>query len=141
MSEHRAGPARARALKRLHGGFNLAGGLWPLLSMRSFEAVLGPKTDRWLVRTVAGLLIVSGATQLSAPPDAQGLALARRLGMGTAGVLASIDAVYGIPGRISRMYLIDGVAQTVLIVSWLLAGPLEDGRRRGAGRAGGRRRR
>jgi hypothetical protein len=27
--------------------------------MRSFEAVSGPKVDRWLVETVAGLMVVN----------------------------------------------------------------------------------
>jgi len=33
--------------------FNLAFGIWPLILYRSFEAVSGPKTDHWLVKTVA----------------------------------------------------------------------------------------
>ena len=33
-------------------------GLWPLVDMRSFEAVTGRKRDRWLVNTV-GLLLAS----------------------------------------------------------------------------------
>jgi hypothetical protein len=50
-------------LARLHGGANALGGLWPLVHLSSFEAVLGPKTDRWLVKTVCGLLIANGLTQ------------------------------------------------------------------------------
>lgn len=38
-----AGPAKAPGL------FTIVGGLWPLLSMRTFEAVTGPEADRWLV--------------------------------------------------------------------------------------------
>src|SRR5829696_5208138 len=45
-------------LARAHGAMNLVGGVWPLLHTGSFEAVFGPKTDRWLVKTVAGLLTV-----------------------------------------------------------------------------------
>ncbi len=48
--------------------FNAVGGLWPLLHMRSFEQVLGPKTDRWLVRTVAGLMLASGLAQVLPSP-------------------------------------------------------------------------
>lgn len=48
---------------RAQDGVNSLGDLWPLLHMRSFEAVLGPKTDRWLVRTVAGLMLTNGETQ------------------------------------------------------------------------------
>src|SRR4051794_22484700 len=48
------------------GAVNVVGGLWPLLGLRSFEAVFGPKADRWLVFTVAGMLITTGANQVLA---------------------------------------------------------------------------
>lgn len=37
------------------GPYYFATGVWPLVSMRTFEAVPGPKTDRWLVKTVGVL--------------------------------------------------------------------------------------
>lgn len=40
-------------LARAQGAFNVVGGAWPLVSMRSFEWVFGPKQDRWLEQTVA----------------------------------------------------------------------------------------
>ncbi len=51
-----------------HGWFNMVGGACPLLHMRSFERVFGPKTDRWLVRAVAGLMLTNGVTQILASP-------------------------------------------------------------------------
>ncbi|WP_223274031.1 hypothetical protein, partial [Nocardia cerradoensis] len=60
-----SGPqVRGLALARAHGAFNLVGGLWPLVSVRSFEAVFGPKQDRWLQYTVGGLLAGTGVVQL-----------------------------------------------------------------------------
>lgn len=44
-----------RRLAQAQGVFNIVSGVWPLVSMRTFEAIYGPKTDRWLVHTVAGL--------------------------------------------------------------------------------------
>jgi hypothetical protein len=75
---------------KAQGAFNVAGGMWPLLSMRSFEAVYGPKVDKWLQRTVAGLLVTTGVTQLLSRTDAE-LNTARRLGIGTAATLAASD--------------------------------------------------
>ncbi|MFF3342781.1 hypothetical protein [Streptomyces flavidovirens] len=49
-----------------HGAFNVVGGLWPLLHLRSFEWVFGPKTDVWLQRTTGGLLVSAGVAQLAA---------------------------------------------------------------------------
>lgn len=105
-------------LGRAHGAANVVGGLWPLLHIRSFEMVLGPKTDRWLVKTVAGLLIVNGITQLTTSSTAIGLRQARRLGVGTAAVLAAIDLVYVPARRISKMYLVDAAIEVGWIIAW-----------------------
>jgi energy-converting hydrogenase Eha subunit E len=35
-------------------------GIWPLVSMATFEAVTGPKFDDWLVKTVGVLVSVIG---------------------------------------------------------------------------------
>jgi hypothetical protein len=64
----------ATKLARAHGAFNVVSGLWPLLHLPSFELVSGPKVDRWLVRTVAGLLLGNGTLQLAAPGSAERVA-------------------------------------------------------------------
>jgi hypothetical protein len=105
------------ALGRAHGAANVIFGLWPLVHERSFEQVFGPKTDRWLVKTVSGLLVVNGLTQLTTSSAPSSIRQARRLGSGTAAVLAAIDLCYVSTGRISKMYLLDAVVE----VGWLLA--------------------
>jgi len=97
---------------------NVVGGVWPLLHTASFEAVFGPKTDRWLVKTVAGLLTVNGLAQLATTPTADGMRQARRLGVGTAALLAAIDLVYVPAGRISKMYLLDAAVEVAWIMAW-----------------------
>jgi hypothetical protein len=106
-------------LARLHGLFNAANGLWPLAHMRSFEHVFGPKHDKWLVRTVAGLLLANGVVQAAAPDSQEALAQARRVGIGTAATLAAIDVIYASPGRISRIYLLDAATELGWILLWL----------------------
>jgi hypothetical protein len=108
-------------LARAHGVLNVVGGVWPLVHISSFEAVFGPKTDRWLVKTVAGLLIVNGLAQLATSPSAEGMRQARRLGVGTAAVLAAIDLVYVPAGRISKMYLLDAALEVAWIMAWYRA--------------------
>ena len=110
-----------RIMARAHGWFNLVSGVWPLISMSSFEAVLGPKVDRWLVRTVAGLLVVNGVAQITARPSDDGLRQAARLGLGTALTLGTIDAVYASRGRISKVYLVDAVFEAAWVAGWLSA--------------------
>jgi hypothetical protein len=106
-------------LARAHGWFNIAGGAWPLLHLRSFEAVLGPKQDRWLVQTVAGLMLCNGFAQVTTGTSHEGLLLARRIGIGTALTLATIDLVYAPAGRISKVCLLDALAEAGWIVGWL----------------------
>lgn len=98
-------------------GFYVLGALWALLGIESFMAVTGPKTDVWLVKTVALLLLVIGSSL--------GLAAARRtftpeillLATGAAFSLLSIDLVYVIAGRISPVYLLDALAQIVILAA------------------------
>ena len=96
-------------------------GVWPLVHMRSFLAVTGPKTDLWLVRTVGLLVLVIGS--------AIGLAAWRGnvtleilvLATGCALALTAIDVVYVAKRIISKIYLIDAVAEVILILAWAAA--------------------
>jgi hypothetical protein len=105
-------------LARWQAIYYLVTGSVPLVSMRGFEAITGPKTDRWLVRTVALLLIVIGSA----------LALASRrhptpemilLGAGSAGSLAAIDIVYVAKRRIWPVFLLDAVVEIGLVAGWM----------------------
>ena len=105
---------------KTHGAFNIAGGLWPLLHVRSFEAVFGPKADRWLVYTVAGLLISIGYAEIKAStPD--GWPHARRLGVATATTLLAIDLVYVSRGRLRWTYLLDAAGEATFLTGWAMA--------------------
>ena len=109
-----------RRLAQAHGSFNLCNGLWPLVSMRTFETVFGPKADRWLVHTVGGLLTTVGVVQLlSREPDQ--LRIARLLGTGTAATLLTIDVIYVPQRRISRMYLWDALCEVGWLTAWAFA--------------------
>jgi hypothetical protein len=109
-------------MARLHGALNIWGGLWPILHLRSFEGFFGPKVDRWLVYTVAGLLSSIGYAQWQAATP-QNWRLARRLGIGTAGTLLAIDLIYVPRGRIRWTYLLDAAEEVLLIVAWLTTDP------------------
>ena len=105
-------------LARLQAGYYLVTGVWPLIDMRTFEAVTGPKADRWLVKTVGGLVATTGAALALAsrrrrfPPE---LVL---IAAGNAAGLAAIDAVYVAKGRISPIYLLDAVVEVPLLAAW-----------------------
>ena len=102
-------------------------GAWPVLHMRSFEAVTGPKTDDWLVHMV-GLLTIAVAVAIwpragaIAPPS-------RTLAILAAASYLVIDVVYGSLGVISWVYLLDAVVETGLMAGHVAFRP----RRYGAG--------
>jgi hypothetical protein len=106
-------------LALVQGIFYVATGLWPLVHIVSFQIVTGPKTDLWLVRTVAVLVTVIGAVLLSAwhsrriSPEVILLAAGGALG------LASIDLIYALSGTISSVYLADAMAELMLVALWL----------------------
>ena len=106
----------------LHGTYYFVSGVWPLMHMRSFEAVTGAKTDRWLVRTTGALLAAWGAALLISarrPGGPSGdLALASAA---AACVLAGADSWYVAQRRISRIYMLDAAAEAVLIAAWCAA--------------------
>jgi hypothetical protein len=105
-------------LARLQAIFYIVTGVWPFVSMRAFEAVTGPKVDRWLVKTVGALVAVIGS--------ALGLASRRRqlapelmvIAAGSAAALATIETVYVAKRRISPVYLLDAVAEIALVAGW-----------------------
>jgi hypothetical protein len=105
----------------VQGAYYLSTGLRALAHRRSFEAVTGPKVDFWLVRTVGVLVSAIGATLIMAglrrrvSTEIKLLALASSLG------LAGIDIVYGLKGRISKIYLLDASGEIALTVLWLRA--------------------
>lgn len=113
----RRGLVGDRALVTAQGAYFAAAGLWPLLHMRSFEAVTGPKVDRWLVKTVGLCIACIGGTLLAAArndritPEIRGLAVSSAL------ALAAIDVVYSASGRISPVYVADAAAEMALVAA------------------------
>ncbi len=111
----------ARTLARLMGWFYLFTGVWPLLHIRSFERVTGPKTDRWLVKTVGALVSATGITLLLAARKERVPTEVAALAMGNAASLAAIDVVYVAKKRIRPVYLLDAVAEIALLAAWARA--------------------
>src|SRR5919204_5012298 len=102
------------------GLYYLATGVWALVSIRSFEAVTGPKTDRWLVKTVGVLVSVIGVVLALAGWRRRVDPEPALLAAGSAAGLAAIDTVYAAKGRISKIYLLDAAAEVALVAAWAL---------------------
>lgn len=100
------------------GLYFLLTGLWPLISIRAFEAVTGPKADDWLVKTVGVLIAVVGAVLLLAGWRGQPPPEVVLLAVGTALALAGVDVWYVARRVIPRVYLLDALAELVLVGLW-----------------------
>ena len=104
----------------VQAGYFVITGVWPILNMRSFVAVTGPKVDYWLVKTVGVLVTVVGL--------AIGIAALRGnfgietfvLAVGSAAALGAVDVIYATKRVIPKIYLADAVAEAILITGWLI---------------------
>ncbi|MFJ8668884.1 hypothetical protein [Streptomyces sp. NPDC093600] len=117
---------RPVAVARAQGVFNIVGGLWPVVSLRTFERVYGAKTDKWLQRTSGALLATAGYSMLRAGSTPAGVRHARRIGVGTALTFLAIDLVY-VPRRtIPATYLMDAAKEIAWLAAWWRAGACGD---------------
>lgn len=110
----------ASGLAVTQGIFYIATGLWPIVHLRSFEAVTGPKLEGWLVKTVGALIAVVGGTLLAAGLRRRVHPELLSLAAGSAASLAAVDLVYS-PQRISPVYLLDAVVEGALVTGWGVA--------------------
>ena len=115
------------ALAILQGAYFGLTAAWALVHVDSFMRVTGAKTDVWLVKTVAALILVIGLALLAAAlrgrigPDLRFLAL------GSATALALVDLVYVGKGTIARVYLLDALAEGLFVAGWALLSTAGDG--------------
>jgi hypothetical protein len=108
-----------RRTAAIQGLIYVATGLWPIVHLRSFTAVTGPKPEGWLVKTLGGLITVVGAALLVASRERTIAPSMRLLGMGSALALAASDFNYAGKGRIAPIYFADGVLELALAAAWI----------------------
>lgn len=123
------GGALARRLAVAQGTYFAATGVWPLVHEASFEAVTGPKRERWLVKAVGVAVAAIGATLALAGARGRVTPELRLLGAASAAGLGAVDAIYAGARRISPVYLADAVVEAAIVGAWAWAS-------RGARRAG-----
>lgn len=112
--------AEAR-LAVVQGGFDVVTGLWPIVHLRSFEVVTGPKLEGWLVKTVGALISVVGGVLVSAGLRNRVTPEVRMLAVGSAAALTLVDLIYTAKRRIAPVYLLDAVVEVGLITGWGVA--------------------
>jgi hypothetical protein len=119
------------ALLWAQGLYYLVTGIWPLVSIRTFLMVTGPKTDHlqspnptetdhWLVMTVGSLIVAVAVTLLYGAwrrGTARELAV---LAIASAIALTAIDVIYVTRQVILPIYLADAAIEVVLVLAWVV---------------------
>ncbi|HUR69961.1 MAG TPA: hypothetical protein VM370_12005 [Candidatus Thermoplasmatota archaeon] len=108
-------------LARTQAAYFTSTGAWALVHIESFMAVTGPKTDVWLVKTVAALLLATGLTLFAAALRLRIPFEIALLAILTALALAAIDLGYTAAGTIRWVYALDGITETALALAWVAA--------------------
>lgn len=116
--KQRAELEAAARLARAQGLFNVAGGAWPIVWLRSFEWIFGRKRDVYLQKTSGAFFLMTGIALLLAEPTEDGMAAARRIGIGSAAVYLAIDLIY-VPKRdIPATYALDALMEAGWLYAW-----------------------
>jgi len=105
----------------VQGLYFFISGVWPILSMRTFLKVTGPKTDLWLVKTVGLILAVIGLALVYAQINGEINTSVILLAMGSALSLAIVEFVYVAKRVISPIYLGDAAVELILIGWWIIS--------------------
>ena len=105
-------------LALLQGAYFLLTGVWPIVSIRTFQMVTGLKTDLWLVKTVALLIAVIGGALLWAGWTENVSGQTAAIAVGSSLALTAIDIWYVARRVIPPIYLADALAEIMLIAGW-----------------------
>ncbi len=116
-ADERRPPAARLALA--HGAYLLFSGGWPLVSLRTFAKVTGPKPEGWLTKGVGACLANMGVALAAAGARGKVSRELRMLGIGVGLSFAAMDFYYaGVRLRISPVYLLNGAAQLAFAALW-----------------------
>ncbi|MGH9889746.1 MAG: Rieske 2Fe-2S domain-containing protein, partial [bacterium] len=112
-------PPLTRTTRVVQGAYYVATGLWPVLHLRSFEAVTGRKKHGWLIRALGGAIAAVGAALLTS--EVATPRRAPRLGLGAAVALGLAGVFLVATRRGSRAYLADAAVEAGFAAAWLTA--------------------
>ena len=94
--------------------------VWALVHIESFMKVTGPKTDIWLVKTVAVLLLAVSLSFIASLMYRSYHISIVTLGTSCCLFLIFIDCFYVWKGTISKIYLLDALAELCLLTGWVI---------------------
>jgi hypothetical protein len=111
-----------RAVLFVQAAYFLLTGLWPIVSIDTFQLVTGPKTDLWLVQMVGllaatiGLTLALAAFRRKLPIEILVLSFAAITSF------TVIDVIYVAAGIIDPIYLVDAAVEVIFAVLLVFKG-------------------
>ncbi|MCE7054673.1 hypothetical protein LZF95_08315 [Algoriphagus sp. AGSA1] len=105
-------------LLKIQSIYFLGTGIWPLVSISTFLDITGPKNDLWLVKVVGILISVIGFVLLVASFDKKRNHPIILLAIASSAALGLVDIVFFVSNTIPAIYLLDAVAEFILILLW-----------------------
>ncbi len=108
-----------RLLLKVLAAYYVVTGLSPLISMKAFEMITGPKTDDWLVHMVGLLAATIGVTLRVGAREEKPSGTMVLLAVLSAASFTAIDVVYALRGVISKVYLLDAALEVPLALALL----------------------
>ena len=105
------------------GVFYVLTGLWPIVHRKSFEKVMGRKSEGSLAQTMGGMIAAVGAALIVGSLDDRPSRSLKWLGMGSAIALGLADLVFATRGKTSRVYFADAAAEGAALAGWMIAKP------------------
>ena len=110
------------------GVFYVVTGLWPIIHLRSFEAITGRKRkEGWIAKSMGGLIAAVGVALIAGSLEKRQSAALRVLGMGSAIALGVADLVFAkqhkTHNRNQTAYYADAAAEGAALAGWIIAKP------------------
>ncbi|UOU97534.1 hypothetical protein MUU74_13650 [Chryseobacterium daecheongense] len=103
----------------IQGIYFLITGVWPLVHLKSFMEVTGPKTDIWLVQTVAVLILSFSILFFYVAFKKRIVPIYALMGATSTFGLAVIELYYYLQGTLKWVYFIDSAIEMVFFIYWL----------------------
>lgn len=101
------------------GVYTFITAVWPIVHIESFMEVSGYKTDVWLVKTVAILLLAIALCLFVSIYSRNDNFPVAVLALSTAIGLAYVDFFYVFTDTIPAVYAADGIAEVVIAIAWM----------------------
>jgi hypothetical protein len=113
-SLRRAAQAARRDPLRTMSLYYVTTGVWPIVSLRTFMLITGPKTDTWLVQTFGAFIAATGSALWPRPATNDGRRVQVDAAVAAAFTLAVCDVFFVARRRISPIYLGDAIVELLL---------------------------